>query len=103
LDRSCITAGNKREKNRRGDSIVGGREKAGVKVKSFRKEKIMKATVFWIFGVLQSISLGMIVFLVFRALNLIYGEPVIGLDAQIVLSISFPLFILIVEYIIYKK
>ena len=63
----------------------------------------MKATVFWIFGVLQSISLGMIVFLVFRALNLIYGGAVIGLDTQIVLSVSFPLFLLIVEYIIYKK
>ena len=63
----------------------------------------MKATVFWIFGVLQSISLGLIVFLVFRALNLIYGAAVIGLDTQIVLSVSFPLFLLIVEYIIYKK
>jgi hypothetical protein len=63
----------------------------------------MKATVFWIFGILQSISLGMIIFLVFRALNLIYGDSVIGLDAQIALSVSFPLFLLIVEYIIYKK
>lgn len=63
----------------------------------------MKATVFWIFGILQSVSLGLIVFLVFRALNLIYGSAVIGLDSQIVLSVSFPLFLLIVEYIIYKK
>jgi len=63
----------------------------------------MKVTVFWIFGILQSISLGMIIFLVFRALNLIYGDAVIGPDTQIVLSISFPLFLLIVEYIIYKK
>ncbi len=61
----------------------------------------MKATVFWIFGVLQSISLGIIIFLVFRALNLINGEAVIGLDTQILLSVSFPLFLLIVEYIIY--
>lgn len=63
----------------------------------------MKTTVFWIFGILQSFSLGMVVFLVFRALNLINGENVIGLDTQILLSISFPLFLLIVEYIIYKK
>jgi len=63
----------------------------------------MKATIFWIFGVLQSLSLGAIIFLVFRALNMIRGERVIGLDAQIVLSIAFPLFLLLVEYIIYKK
>ena len=63
----------------------------------------MKTTMFWIFGVLQSISLGLIVFLVFRALNLINGGAVIGLDTQIVLSVSFPLFLLVVEFIIYKK
>lgn len=63
----------------------------------------MKATIFWIFGVLQSFSLGAIIFLVFRALNMIRGERVIGLDAQIVLSIAFPLFLLLVEYVIYKK
>jgi hypothetical protein len=63
----------------------------------------MKSTVFWIFGILQSLSLGMIVFLIFKALNLINGEAVIGLDTQIVLSVSFPLFLLIIEYIIYKK
>ena len=63
----------------------------------------MKATMFWIFGILQSLSLGMIVFLIFRALNLIHGEPVIGLDTQILLSVSFPLFLLIMEYMIYKK
>jgi hypothetical protein len=63
----------------------------------------VNSSVFWIFGILQSISLGMIIFLVFRALNLIHGEAVIGLDSQILLSVSFPLFLLIVEYIIYKK
>ena len=70
---------------------------------SYRKEKTMKATVFWVFGILQSTSLVMIIFLLFRALNLIYRDAVIGLDTQIVLSLSFPLFLLIVEYIIYKK
>ena len=63
----------------------------------------MKTKIFWIFGILQSLSLGVIVFLLFRSLNLIKGESVIGLDTQILLSIFFPLFLLIVEYIIYKK
>ena len=63
----------------------------------------MKTTVFWIFGILQSISLGMIISLLFRSMNLIHGEAVIGLDTRVLLSVSFPLFLLIVEYIIYKK
>lgn len=63
----------------------------------------MNKKIFWIFGTLQSLSLGMIIFLLFRALNLINGECVVGLDTQIVLSISFPLFLLLVEYIIYTK
>jgi len=63
----------------------------------------MKSKIFWIFGILQSLSLGTIVFLLFRSLNLIKGERVIGLDTQIALSIFFPLFLLMVEYIIYKK
>jgi hypothetical protein len=63
----------------------------------------MNTKIFWIFGILQSLSLGIIVFLLFRSLNLIKGESVIGLDTQILLSISFPLFLLLVEYIIYKK
>ncbi len=63
----------------------------------------MKTKIFWIFGILQSLSLGTIIFLIFKSLNLINGENVIGLDTQILLSISFPLFFLIVEYIIYSK
>jgi len=63
----------------------------------------MKTKIFWIFGILQSLSLGIIVFLLFRSLNLIKGENVIGLDTQILLSIFFPLFLLLVEYIIYQK
>ncbi len=64
---------------------------------------VMNTKIFWIFGILQSLSLGTIVFLLFRSLNLIKEESVIGLDTQIVLSVSFPLFLLLVEYIIYKK
>lgn len=63
----------------------------------------MKTGIFWIFGILQSLSLGAIIFLLFRALNLINGSSVIGLDTQILLSINFPLFLLIVEYLIYSK
>jgi len=63
----------------------------------------MRTTVFWIFGILQSISLGVIIFLLFRALNIINGGNVIGLDTQSVLSIVFPLFLLLTEYIIYSK
>ncbi|MCK4296105.1 MAG: hypothetical protein KAX28_05550 [Candidatus Marinimicrobia bacterium] len=63
----------------------------------------MNTKIFWVFGTLQSISLGIIIFLLFRSLNLIKGESVIGLDTQIWLSIAFPLFLVLVEYIIYKK
>ncbi len=62
-----------------------------------------KATVFWIFGVLQGAVLGSIIFLVFKALNTISTVKIIGLDTQILLSILFPLFLLIVEYLIYSK
>ena len=59
--------------------------------------------IFWIFGILQSISLGTIIFLVFRSLNMISEVEVIGLDTQILLSILFPVFLLIIEYLIYSK
>ena len=59
--------------------------------------------IFWIFGILQSLSLGTIIFIVFKSLNMISDAQVIGLDAQISLSITFPLFLLVVEYIIYSK
>jgi len=58
---------------------------------------------FLIFGILQSTSLGTIIFLVFRSLNMISEVEVIGLDTQILLSILFPVFLLIVEYFIYSK
>ena len=57
--------------------------------------------IFWIFGILQSISLGTIIFLVFRSLNIINEVEVIGLDTQILLSILFLVFLLIVEYLKY--
>ncbi len=63
----------------------------------------MKTQTFWIFGILQSLSLAIIIFLIFRSLNMVKGESMIGLDTQIVLSVSFPLFLLLVEWLIYKK
>ncbi len=63
----------------------------------------MRERIFWIHGVLQSISLGLIIFLIFKSLNAIAENRVIGLDTQILLSILFPLFLLIVEYLIYSK
>ncbi len=63
----------------------------------------MKEILFWVFGSLQSLSIGVIIFLIFRALNEIKGEKIIGLDTQILLSIICPVFILLVEYVIYKK
>jgi len=63
----------------------------------------MTTKTFWIFGILQSLSLGVIIFLLFRSLNLIKGESVIGLDTQILLSIAFPLFLLLVEYVVFSK
>lgn len=59
--------------------------------------------IFWVFGILQSITLGAIIYLIFRSLNMISEVRVIGLDTQISLSILFPLFLLIVEYTIYSK
>lgn len=59
--------------------------------------------IFWIFGILQSLTLGFIIFLLFRSFNLISATPVIGLDTSVLLSILFPVFLLIVEYIIYSK
>jgi len=63
----------------------------------------MNAKIFFIFGILQSISLGVIIFLIFRSLNAIEDTMVIGLDTRILLSILFPLFLLLVEYAIFTR
>ena len=60
-------------------------------------------SLFFMFGVLQSLTLAVIIYLLFSSLNLINGASVIGLDTQIMLSILFPTFLLVVEYIIYSK
>jgi len=63
----------------------------------------MKKKLFWIFGTLQSVSLGIIIFLIFRSLNNITGLNGIGMDSIIVLSIGFPLFLLLTEFVIYSE
>jgi len=63
----------------------------------------MNDKLFWIFGILQSVTLGTIVFLIFQSLHTIHGSHVIGLDTQIVLSVLFPLFLLLTELMIFKK
>ncbi len=67
------------------------------------KGGFMKDKIFWIFGVLQSLSLSCVIFFIFQGLSFVKGERIIGLDSQILLSVAFPLFLLITEYIIYKK
>lgn len=56
-----------------------------------------KNSIFWIFGILQAVTLGLITFFILQSLGSL------GKDTQIILSILFPLFLLIVEYIIYSK
>ena len=63
----------------------------------------MNRTVFWIFGILQSLSLAAIIFLVLSGLPPAPGHATIGLDTRILLSIAFPLFLLIVEYMMYRR
>ena len=63
----------------------------------------MNRKVFWIFGVLQSLSLAAIIFMLFESLYLIKGSTLIGADTHILLSVAFPFFLLMVEYVIYTK
>jgi hypothetical protein len=51
---------------------------------------------FYVFGILQVVSMGLIVFFVLGMTN-------IGKDTSIVLSVLFSVFTLIVEYMIYSK
>ena len=63
----------------------------------------MNTKIFWIFGTLQSVSLGVIIYLVFRSLNAIEDTIAVGLDTRILLSIFFPLFLLLTEYVIFTR
>jgi hypothetical protein len=63
----------------------------------------VKTNIFWIFGILQSAALGAIIFLVFNLLNALNEPAAVGKDTQLVLSLAFPLFNLIMQYINYRK
>ena len=63
----------------------------------------MNTKIFWIFGTLKSVSLGIIIFLIFRSLNAIEDTIAVGLDTRILLSIFFPLFLLLTEYVIFTR
>jgi len=52
--------------------------------------------IFYIFGILQAMTLGLIIFFILQTTN-------IGRDTTILLSVLFPIFTLIVEYMIYSK
>jgi len=52
--------------------------------------------IFYIFGILQAITLGLIIFFILQTTT-------IGKDTSITLSILFPIFTLIIEYMIYSK
>jgi len=52
--------------------------------------------IFYIFGILQAIILGLIIFF-------ILGTTSIGKDTNILLSVLFSVFTLIIEYMIYSK
>ena len=60
-------------------------------------------TLFWIFGVIQHLLLGIIIFLVFHSLNVIHGGSVIGMDTQLLLSIGFPLFSFLTKFLINSR
>ena len=62
-----------------------------------RKNKKMKSkNIFYIFGILQAITLGLIIFFILQTTN-------IGIDTATMLSVLFPIFTLIIEYIIYSE
>ncbi len=52
--------------------------------------------IFYIFGILQAIILGLIIFFMLGTTN-------IGKDTAITLSVLFPIFTLIIEYMIYSR
>ena len=52
--------------------------------------------IFFVFGILQAITLGLILFF-------ILGKTNIGRDTNILLSVLFPIFTLIMEYMIYSN
>ncbi len=62
-----------------------------------------KKVIFLIFGIIQNLALGWIIYLLFQSLTKINSEAVIGKDTSIILSIIFPLFTFVIEYLIYEN
>ena len=56
-----------------------------------------QSKIFLVFGGLEAITLGLIIFFILGGLGNI------GRDTQVVLSVLFPVSLLIVEYMIYSK
>ena len=52
--------------------------------------------IFYIFGILQAMTLGLIIFFMLGTTN-------IGKDTIVVLSVLFPIFTLIIEYMVYSR
>lgn len=63
----------------------------------------MKKNIFWVCGVVQSVSLGIIIFFTLNGLNNVSGDKVIGFDTQVLLSVMFLLFLWLTPYVIYSK
>jgi hypothetical protein len=63
----------------------------------------MNTRVFSISGILQSLSLAAILFLAFQSLDGVSAPRAIRLDTHILLSVMFPLFLLLVEYTIFTR
>ena len=58
---------------------------------------------FLLFGVLQMVTIGVLIYLIFHSLSKIHGAPIIGLDSQIIISVLTPVTMFIIEYMIYTK
>ncbi len=52
--------------------------------------------IFYIFGILQAMVFGLVIFFILQTTG-------IGKDTAIVLSILFPIFTVIIEYMVYSK
>ena len=58
----------------------------------------MNKKLFWIFGIMQHILLGTLLFLIFHCFNTLHDESIIGLDTQLFICIAFPLFSLLAKH-----
>ncbi|HUS86793.1 MAG TPA: hypothetical protein VMW76_06110 [Bacteroidales bacterium] len=59
----------------------------------------MKKQVYFIFSALSNVTLGIILFLIFRLLCILADDQAISVSTQVILSVLFPVFLFIQEYI----